>query len=59
MTAARLSPRGLAAGIAAFTIWGLFPLYLHGLRSVPEPGFPDVLARSTAAGRKPEITSAG
>jgi chloramphenicol-sensitive protein RarD len=35
MTAARLSPRGLAAGAAAFTIWGLFPLYLHPLRGVP------------------------
>jgi chloramphenicol-sensitive protein RarD len=35
MKSARLSPRGLAAGIAAFTIWGLFPLYLHGLSSVP------------------------
>ena len=33
--AARLSPRGLAAGAAAFTIWGLFPLYLHPLREVP------------------------
>ena len=35
MTAARLSPRGLAAGAAAFTIWGLFPVYLHPLRGVP------------------------
>jgi chloramphenicol-sensitive protein RarD len=35
MSSARLSPRGLAAGIAAFSIWGLFPLYLHGLRAVP------------------------
>jgi chloramphenicol-sensitive protein RarD len=35
MTAARLSPRGLAAGAAAFTIWGLFPVYLHPLRAVP------------------------
>ena len=35
MTAARLSPRGLAAGAAAFTIWGLFPVYLHPLSSVP------------------------
>lgn len=35
MTAARLSPRGLAAGTAAFTIWGLFPVYLHPLRGVP------------------------
>ena len=35
MTAARLSPRGLAAGAAAFTIWGLFPVYLPPLRGVP------------------------
>ena len=35
MTGARLSPRGLAAGAAAFTIWGLFPVYLHPLRGVP------------------------
>jgi chloramphenicol-sensitive protein RarD len=35
MTAARLSPRGLAAATAAFTIWGLFPIYLHALRGVP------------------------
>lgn len=35
MTAARLSPRGLAAGTAAFTIWGLFPVYLHPLSEVP------------------------
>jgi chloramphenicol-sensitive protein RarD len=35
MTAARLSPRGLAAGTAAFTIWGLFPVYLHPLSAVP------------------------
>jgi chloramphenicol-sensitive protein RarD len=35
MTAARLSPRGLLAGAAAFTIWGLFPVYLHPLREVP------------------------
>jgi chloramphenicol-sensitive protein RarD len=35
MTPARLSPRGLAAGAAAFTIWGLFPVYLHPLRGVP------------------------
>ena len=37
MTAARLSPRGLAAAAAAFTIWGLFPVYLHALSSVPAP----------------------
>jgi chloramphenicol-sensitive protein RarD len=35
MTAARLSPRGLAAGTVAFTIWGLFPVYLHPLSAVP------------------------
>jgi chloramphenicol-sensitive protein RarD len=35
MSSARLSPRGLAAGVAAFSIWGLFPIYLHGLRAVP------------------------
>ena len=35
MTPARLSPRGLLAGAGAFTIWGLFPLYLHPLRAVP------------------------
>ncbi|HLY53469.1 MAG TPA: EamA family transporter, partial [Steroidobacteraceae bacterium] len=35
MTALRLSPRGLAAGTAAFTIWGLFPVYLHPLSAVP------------------------
>jgi chloramphenicol-sensitive protein RarD len=35
MTGERLSPRGLAAAAAAFTIWGLFPIYLHALREVP------------------------
>jgi chloramphenicol-sensitive protein RarD len=35
MSGARLSPRGLLAAIAAFTIWGLFPLYLRGLHQVP------------------------
>jgi chloramphenicol-sensitive protein RarD len=35
MTAARLSPRGLLAGAGAFTIWGVFPVYLHPLRDVP------------------------
>jgi chloramphenicol-sensitive protein RarD len=35
MRPARLSPRGLLAGVGAFTIWGLFPLYLHPLREVP------------------------
>ena len=34
MTAARLSPRGLAAGTAAFCIWGLFPVYLHPLSGI-------------------------
>jgi chloramphenicol-sensitive protein RarD len=37
MTGARLSPRGLAAAAAAFTIWGLFPVYLHPLSGVPAP----------------------
>jgi chloramphenicol-sensitive protein RarD len=35
MSSERLSPRGLAAGSAAFTIWGLFPVYLHALSAVP------------------------
>jgi chloramphenicol-sensitive protein RarD len=35
MAPARLSPRGLAAAAAAFTIWGLFPVYLHPLGAVP------------------------
>ncbi len=35
MAEARLSPRGLMAGAGAFTIWGLFPLYLHPLAIVP------------------------
>jgi chloramphenicol-sensitive protein RarD len=35
MTAARLSPRGLAAAAVAFSIWGLFPVYLHPLSAVP------------------------
>jgi chloramphenicol-sensitive protein RarD len=35
MAAARLSPRGLAAAAAAFSIWGLFPVYLHPLSAVP------------------------
>jgi chloramphenicol-sensitive protein RarD len=34
MTSARLSPRGLAAATAAFTVWGLFPVYLHALSAV-------------------------
>ena len=37
MTVARLSPRGLAAAAAAFTLWGLFPVYLHPLSGVPAP----------------------
>jgi chloramphenicol-sensitive protein RarD len=35
MPAARLSPRGLAAGTTAFTLWGLFPIYFHALSAVP------------------------
>jgi chloramphenicol-sensitive protein RarD len=35
MTHARLSPRGLAACATAFTLWGLFPAYLHPLSGVP------------------------
>jgi chloramphenicol-sensitive protein RarD len=35
MSAARLSGRGLLAGAGAFVIWGVFPLYLHGLHAVP------------------------
>jgi chloramphenicol-sensitive protein RarD len=35
MAETRLSPRGLAATTAAFTIWGLFPVYLHPLSAVP------------------------
>ena len=35
MAAARLSTRGLAAAAAAFSIWGLFPVYLHPLGGVP------------------------
>ena len=35
MSSARLSPRGLAAAGTAFTIWGLFPVYLHALSAVP------------------------
>ncbi len=35
MTPAQRAARGLLAGAAAFTIWGLFPLYLHPLREVP------------------------
>lgn len=34
MSSGRLSPRGLAAAAAAFTIWGLFPVYLHALSAV-------------------------
>lgn len=32
---ANLAGRGLAAAIGAFVIWGLFPLYLRGLSTVP------------------------
>ncbi len=35
MTGPRSGTRGLAAGSAAFAIWGLFPLYLHPLSGVP------------------------
>jgi len=35
MTRDRLSARGLAAGGAAFTLWGLFPVYFHALQGVP------------------------
>ena len=35
MSPERLSSRGLAAAAAAFTIWGLFPVYLHALSAVP------------------------
>lgn len=35
MTGPHAGARGLAAGIAAFGIWGLFPLYLHPLSDVP------------------------
>ena len=34
MTRANLSRRGLAAAAAAFSIWGLFPVYLHALSGV-------------------------
>jgi EamA domain-containing membrane protein RarD len=35
MRAPRLSGRGLAAGAAAFTIWGMLPIYLYELKEVP------------------------
>lgn len=35
MTGTRLSPRGLAAAVAAFGIWGVLPVYLHYLSAVP------------------------
>jgi len=35
MSAARPASRGLAAVCAAFTIWGLFPVYFHPLSVVP------------------------
>ena len=35
MSPARPSHRGLVAATAAFTLWGLFPVYLHPLREVP------------------------
>jgi chloramphenicol-sensitive protein RarD len=36
-TAASEARSGLTAVICAFLIWGLFPLYLHGIASVPPP----------------------
>ncbi len=35
MRSGRLSERGLAAATTAFALWGLFPVYLHALRTVP------------------------
>jgi chloramphenicol-sensitive protein RarD len=35
MSATRAVPRGLLAAVVAFSIWGLFPVYLHPLREVP------------------------
>ena len=35
MSAPQRAGRGLLAGAAGFTIWGLFPLYLHALRTIP------------------------
>ncbi len=35
MRGPQLSGRGLAAGAAAFTIWGTLPIYLHELKEVP------------------------
>jgi chloramphenicol-sensitive protein RarD len=35
MTATRLSPRGLAASVGGFALWGLFPVYFHLLSGVP------------------------
>jgi chloramphenicol-sensitive protein RarD len=37
MGSANGAARGLAATTAAFAVWGLFPVYLHGLRAVPAP----------------------
>jgi chloramphenicol-sensitive protein RarD len=34
---ARNERSGLAAAVGAFTMWGLFPLYLHPLAKVPTP----------------------
>lgn len=31
----RIDPRGLAASVAAYTLWGVFPLYWYLLKSVP------------------------
>jgi chloramphenicol-sensitive protein RarD len=35
MTTGTLDRRGLGAGALAFTLWGLFPIYLYPLRAVP------------------------
>jgi chloramphenicol-sensitive protein RarD len=35
MTAAHYTTRGLAASLAAFVAWGIFPLYLYPLTGVP------------------------
>jgi chloramphenicol-sensitive protein RarD len=35
MTTDTLDRRGLGAGALAFTLWGLFPIYLYPLRAVP------------------------
>ncbi|MEZ5480013.1 MAG: EamA family transporter RarD [Thiolinea sp.] len=42
MTSLRHSPSGLAYGLAAYVIWGFFPLYFHYLAVIPAP---EVLAQ--------------